>query len=176
MTSTLPSTSSNAKQTGTRPTLSVIVPIFNEEAVIPELYRRLTEVLDKIGESWELVCINDGSRDRSVEMLRDLHDKDPRIKLVSFSRNFGHQIAITAGMDYAQGDAVVIIDADLQDPPELIATMMAKWREGYEVVYAVRADRRGESFFKLWTARAFYRMLRRITDVDIPLDTGDFRL
>ena len=176
MTSTSPLPRSNASQEQTRPTLSVIVPIFNEEAVIPELYRRMTEVLDKIGESWEMVCINDGSRDRSVEMLRELHDKDPRIKLVSFSRNFGHQIAITAGMDYAQGDAVVIIDADLQDPPELIETMIAKWREGYEVVYAVRADRRGESFFKLWTARAFSRLLRRTTDVDSPLDTGDFRL
>ena len=159
-----------------RPTLSVVVPIFNEEAVIPELYRRLTEVMDRLGETWELVCINDGSRDRSAELLRDLHARDPHIKLVNFSRNFGHQIAITAGMDYAQGEAVVIIDADLQDPPELIEEMVAKWREGYEVVYAVRADRRGESAFKLWTASLFYRLLRRITDVDIPLDTGDFRL
>jgi polyisoprenyl-phosphate glycosyltransferase len=159
-----------------RPTLSVIVPIFNEEAVIPELYRRMTEVLVGISESWEMICINDGSRDRSLEMLRHLHDKDKRIKLVNFSRNFGHQIAITAGMDYAQGDAVVIIDADLQDPPELIGTMMEKWREGYEVVYAVRSERRGESFFKLLTARTFYRLLRSITDVDIPLDAGDFRL
>ncbi|MBX3002170.1 MAG: glycosyltransferase family 2 protein [Caldilineaceae bacterium] len=159
-----------------RPTLSVIVPIFNEEAVIPELYRRMTAVLEDIGESWEMICVNDGSRDRSLEMLRDLHDRDPRIKLVNFSRNFGHQIAITAGMDYAQGDAVVIIDADLQDPPELIGAMMEKWREGYEVVYAVRSERRGESFFKLLTARTFYRLLRSITDVDIPLDAGDFRL
>lgn len=159
-----------------RPTLSVIVPIYNEEAVIPELYRRMTGVLDGIGESWEMVCINDGSRDRSLEMLIELHDQDPRIKLVNFSRNFGHQIAITAGMDYAQGSAVVIIDADLQDPPELIAEMMAKWREGYDVVYAVRAERRGESAFKLFTASLFYRLLRRITDVEIPLDTGDFRL
>jgi dolichol-phosphate mannosyltransferase len=109
-------------------------------------------------------------------MLRDLHDKDTRIKLVNFSRNFGHQIAITAGMDYAQGDAVVIIDADLQDPPELIGAMLERWREGYEVVYAVRSERRGESFFKLLTARTFYRLLRSITDVDIPLDAGDFRL
>lgn len=170
--SSLPSSSSAPD----RPTLSVIVPIFNEEAVIPELYRRMTEVLGAIGERWEMICINDGSRDRSLEMLRDLHDKDSRIKVVNFSRNFGHQIAITAGMDYAQGDVVVIIDADLQDPPELIATMMEKWREGYEVVYAVRSERRGESFFKLLTARAFYRLLRSITDVDIPLDAGDFRL
>jgi polyisoprenyl-phosphate glycosyltransferase len=158
------------------PAISVVIPIFNEEAVIPELYRRMTEVMENIGESWEIICVNDGSRDRSVELLRELHERDPRIKLVNFSRNFGHQIAITAGMDYAQGDAVVVIDADLQDPPELIGEMVQKWREGYEVVYAVRADRRGESFFKLWTASVFYRMLRRITDVDIPLDTGDFRL
>ncbi len=177
MTSTQPQRRADESITpGDRPTVSVVVPIFNEEAVIPELYRRMTEVMDRIGESWELICVNDGSRDRSVELLRELHETDPRIKLVTFSRNFGHQIAITAGMDYAQGDAVVIIDADLQDPPELIETMLARWREGYEVVYAVRAERRGESFFKLWTARAFYRMLRRITDVDIPLDAGDFRL
>lgn len=161
----------------TKPVISVVVPIFNEEDVIPELYRRMTSVMDTvIGEPWEMICVNDGSRDQSAAMLRDLHERDPRIKLVNFSRNFGHQIAITAGMDYAQGEVVVIIDADLQDPPELIAEMMQKWREGYEVVYAVRADRTGESFFKLWTASAFYRLLRRITDVDIPLDTGDFRL
>lgn len=157
-------------------TLSIIVPIYNEEAVIPELYRRITGVMDEIGTSWELVCINDGSQDRSVEMLLDLRRTDPRVKLVDFSRNFGHQLAITAGLDYAEGNAVVIIDADLQDPPEVIAEMLAHWQEGYEVVYAVRADRQGESFFKLWTANAFYRLLRSITDVDIPLDAGDFRL
>ncbi|MBX3053602.1 MAG: glycosyltransferase family 2 protein [Caldilineaceae bacterium] len=157
-------------------TLSIIVPIFNEEAVIPELYRRITAVMEGIDINWEMVCINDGSQDRSVEMLLALRQTDPRIKLLDFSRNFGHQIAITAGLDYAEGDAVVIIDADLQDPPEVIAEMLARWREGYEVVYAVRADRQGESFFKLWTANAFYRLLRSITDVDIPLDAGDFRL
>lgn len=157
-------------------TLSIIVPIYNEEAVIPELYRRITGVMDDIGESWEMVCINDGSRDRSVQMLLELNQADPRVKLVDFSRNFGHQLAITAGLDYAEGQAVVIIDADLQDPPEVIGEMLARWREGYEVVYAVRAERKGESFFKLWTANAFYRLLRAITDVDIPLDAGDFRL
>ncbi|HRJ43593.1 MAG: glycosyltransferase family 2 protein [Caldilineaceae bacterium] len=159
-----------------RVTLSIIVPIFNEELVIPELYRRITGVMDEIGVSWEMVCINDGSRDRSAQMLADLNRADPRVKLVDFSRNFGHQLAITAGLDYADGDAVVIIDADLQDPPEVIAEMLARWREGYEVVYAVRADRQGESFFKVWTANAFYRLLRSITEVDIPLDAGDFRL
>lgn len=166
----------NSGETDGRPRLSIIVPIYNEEKVIPELYRRMVSVLDSIGESWELVCVNDGSRDRSHEMLVELHAQDPRIKLVDFSRNFGHQIAITAGMDYAQGDGVVIIDADLQDPPELIAEMVEKWREGYEVVYAVRSDREGESTFKVLTASLFYRLLRRITDVDIPIDTGDFRL
>ena len=145
-------------------TLSIIVPIFNEEQVIPELYKRITAVMDEIGESWELVCINDGSSDRSAQMLVDLNKADPRVKLLELSRNFGHQLAITAGLDYAEGDAVVIIDADLQDPPEVIAEMLARWREGYGVVYAVRADRKGESFFKLWTANAFYRLLRSITE------------
>ena len=157
-------------------TLSIIVPIYNEEAVIPEFYRRIAGVMDDIGESWEMVCINDGSRDRSAEILLALHKADPRVKLVNFSRNFGQMIALTAGLDYAQGKAVVVIDVDLQDPPELIGEMVDKWREGYEVVYAVRADRAGESPFKLWTANIFYRLLRRITDVDIPADTGEFRL
>ena len=158
------------------PALSVIVPIYNEEEVIPELYRRMTTVLGSIGQPWELICVNDGSRDTSLSLLLTLREQDPRVKIISFSRNFGHQIAITAGMDYATGDAIAIIDADLQDPPELIVDMFDKWREGFEVVYAVRATRRGESRFKLWSATAFYRLLRRITDVDIPVNTGDFRL
>ena len=159
-----------------RPVISVIVPIFNEEEVIPELYRRMAAVLGNIGHPWELVCVNDGSRDASLSMLLSLREQDARVKIINFSRNFGHQIAITAGMDYALGDAIAIIDADLQDPPELIGEMFDKWREGYEVVYAVRAHRQGESRFKLWTASAFYRLLRRITDVEIPVNTGDFRL
>ena len=159
-----------------RPVISVIVPIFNEEAVIPELQRRMAAVLDGAGEPWELVCVNDGSRDASLSMLLELRERDARVKVIDFSRNFGQQLAITAGMDFAQGDAVVVIDADLQDPPELIEEMLAKWREGYQVVYAVRAGRRGESRFKLWTASAFYRLLHRITDVKIPLNTGEFRL
>lgn len=117
-----------------RPVISVIVPIFNEEEVLPELYRHLTAILDKIGEPWELICVNDGSYDRSLSLLTALHEQDKRVKIINFSRNFGQQIAITAGLDYAQGDAVVIIDADLQDPPELIVEMFGKWREGYEVV------------------------------------------
>jgi dolichol-phosphate mannosyltransferase len=132
--------------------------------------------MDLTGEPWELVLINDGSRDRTAEVMRELHAADPRIKVVDFARNFGHQIAVTAGMDYAQGDAVVIIDADLQDPPEVILEMIDRWKEGYEVVYAVRTERKGETWFKEFTAKLFYRIIYRITDVDIPLDTGDFRL
>ena len=158
------------------PTLSVVAPCFNEEGVLHELYRRISQVLDGSGETWELVLVNDGSRDRTPEMMRELHAQDGRVKVVDFARNFGHQIAVTAGMDYAQGDAVVLIDADLQDPPELILEMLAKWREGYEVVYAIRAERKGETWFKEFTAKAFYRIIYKITDIDIPMDTGDFRL
>jgi glycosyltransferase involved in cell wall biosynthesis len=158
------------------PTVSVVAPVFNEEAILPELYRRVRDVLDGAGEDWELVLINDGSRDSSPEIMRQLHEQDPRVKVVYFARNFGHQIAITAGTDYARGDAVVIIDADLQDPPEVILDLLAKWREGYEVIYAIRAQRRGETWFKEFTAKAFYRIIYRITDIDIPMDTGDFRL
>jgi len=158
------------------PTLSVVAPCFNEEGVLHELYRRISQVLDGSGETWELVLVNDGSRDRTPEFMRELHAQDDRVKVVDFARNFGHQIAVTAGMDYAQGDAVVLIDADLQDPPELILEMLAKWREGYEVVYAIRAERKGETWFKEFTAKMFYRIIYKITDIDIPMDTGDFRL
>jgi len=158
------------------PTLSVVAPVFNEEAILHELYRRLTAVLDGAGLDWELVLVNDGSRDRSLEIMRELHTADARVKVVNFARNFGHQVAITAGTDYAQGQAVVIIDADLQDPPEVILDLLAKWREGYEVVYAVRSERKGETWFKEFTAKAFYRIIYKITDISIPMDTGDFRL
>ena len=158
------------------PTLSVVAPCFNEEGVLHELYRRISQVLDGSGVSWELVLVNDGSRDRTPEIMRELHVQDERVKVVDFARNFGHQIAVTAGMDYARGDAVVLIDADLQDPPELILEMLAKWREGYEVVYAIRAERKGETWFKEFTAKMFYRIIYKITDIDIPMDTGDFRL
>jgi glycosyltransferase involved in cell wall biosynthesis len=158
------------------PILSVVAPCFNEEGVLHELYRRISQVLDGAGESWELVLVNDGSRDRTPEIMRELRAQDERVKVVDFARNFGHQIAVTAGMDYAQGDAVVLIDADLQDPPELILEMLAKWREGYEVIYAIRAERKGETWFKEFTAKMFYRIIYKITDIDIPMDTGDFRL
>lgn len=156
--------------------ISIVIPIWNEEAVIPELYRRIVTIMDSAEESWELICVNDGSSDRSLELLVDLHDRDPRVKIIDLSRNFGHQIAITAGADFADGDAVIVMDADLQDPPEVVLRMVEKWREGYEVVYAVRKSREGETRFKLWTASLFYRLLQRITDIYIPLDAGDFRL
>jgi glycosyltransferase involved in cell wall biosynthesis len=155
---------------------SVVAPIYNEFENIPELYKRVSEVMDTTGEPWELVLVDDGCTDGSTDRIRELAVKDGRIRPVIFARNFGHQIAVTAGMDYARGDAVVIIDADLQDPPEVILELARKWKEGYEVVYAVRAEREGESKFKLWTASLFYRLIYRITDVKIPLDTGDFRL
>lgn len=158
------------------PVLSIIAPCYNEQDNIPKLYERIIQVMETIGETWELILINDGSRDRTLEVMMDTHQQDPRVKVINFARNFGHQTAVTAGMDFASGDAVVLIDADLQDPPEIIVEMMKKWREGYHVVYGVREKRLGESKFKLWTAKVFYRIIYRITDVQIPLDTGDFRL
>lgn len=162
--------------TDSRPTFSVVIPIWNEEKVIPEMYKRVCQTMDRTKDSWELICVSDGSRDRSVEMLTELRASDPRVKVLEFSRNFGHQIAITAGADFAEGRAVIVMDADLQDPPEVVLQMIEKWREGYEVVYAVRSKREGETWFKLATASLFYRMLQRITDINLPLDTGDFRL
>lgn len=155
---------------------SVIVPMYNEEEVIPETYRRLTKVMEGLDESYEIIFINDGSRDNTKAMLSELCKVDKRVKLIDFARNFGHQIAITAGMDYAAGDCMVIIDGDLQDPPELIPDMIKLWRSGFDVVYGKRKSRQGETFFKKFTAKAFYRFLGKLTDVDIPVDTGDFRL
>jgi len=158
------------------PTFSIIAPIYNEECCLDELYRRITEVMDQTHEPWELLLVNDGSRDASPEIIRRLAAADRRVRPVMFARNFGHQIAVTAGLDYARGQAAIIIDSDLQDPPEVILEMISKWREGVEVVYAVRADREGETWFKKLTAALFYRIIFSITDVKIPMDTGDFRL
>lgn len=159
-----------------KPIFSIIAPIFNESESIPELYRRVSAVMDGVGQEWELILVDDGSTDGSAVLMNELAAKDNRVRPVIFARNFGHQIAVSAGMDYSRGDAIVIIDADLQDPPEVIPDLIAKWREGFEVVYAVRAEREGESWFKLWTASLFYRTIFKITDVKIPLDAGDFRL
>ncbi|MBS3750022.1 MAG: glycosyltransferase family 2 protein [Anaerolineales bacterium] len=158
------------------PTYTIIAPIYNEIDNLPVLYRRIREVMERTGESWEFVMVDDGSTDGSVDHIRQLAEKDDRVRPVIFARNFGHQIAVTAGLDYSRGEAVVIIDADLQDPPEVILDLIQKWKEGYEVVYAVRETREGESWFKLATAAAFYRFIQRITEISIPLDTGDFRL
>ena len=166
----------NTLNNGARPVFSVVIPVWNEEEVIPALYERLAQTMDSTGERWEVIFVNDGSRDRSLELLIDLSRRDARVRVLNFSRNFGHQIAITAGFDYADGDAVIVMDADLQDPPEVLLRMIEKWREGYDVAYAVRTKRVGETKFKLWTASAFYRLIRYIADVDIPLDAGDFRL
>jgi dolichol-phosphate mannosyltransferase len=157
-------------------TYSIVAPIFNEIGNLLELYRRVKEVMESSGETWELLLVDDGSTDGSTDKIRELAEADERVRPVIFARNFGHQIAITAGWDYACGKAVITIDSDLQDPPEVILDLIEKWKEGYEVVYAVRTEREGESWFKLWTASLFYRIIYRITDVKIPLDTGDFRL
>ena len=159
-----------------RPSLSVIVPVYNEESVLPEFHRRLAAVLDRIPADAEIVYVNDGSSDRSIALLAELNDRDPRVAVVDLSRNFGKEIALTAGLDHASGDAVVVIDADLQDPPELIPDMLAAWREGYDVVLMRRASRARESWLKKATARAFYRAIGRIGTIDIPEDVGDFRL
>lgn len=156
--------------------VSVVVPVFNEEEVIGESCKRLRSVLDGLHEPYELIFVNDGSRDKTLEMLRALAEQYPAVKVLSFSRNFGHQIAITAGMDYAAGEAVVVIDADLQDPPEVIPAMLERWKAGFHVVYGKRLQRKGETAFKLFTAKMFYRTLNAMTDVAIPVDTGDFRL
>jgi polyisoprenyl-phosphate glycosyltransferase len=156
--------------------LSIIAPIYNEVESLPELHRRVAAVMTSMRLDWELLLVDDGSTDGSTEAIRTLARSDPHVRPIIFARNFGHQIAVTAGLDYCRGQAAVIIDADLQDPPELIPELVAKWRDGYEVVYAVRAEREGETWFKRVTASVFYRIIYRITDVKIPLDVGDFRL
>lgn len=157
-------------------TLSVIVPAFNEAEVLPEFHRRLSQALSKLDLDSEIIYVNDGSKDATTDMLRTLQTGDPRVAIIDLSRNFGKEIAMTAGLDHASGDAMVIIDADLQDPPELIPELIKHWREGYDDVYARRSTRDGENFFKRSTAHLFYLLLHALSNVDIPPDTGDFRL
>ncbi len=157
--------------------VSVVVPCYNEEPVIDETHKRLVAVLEQLEpDEFEILYVNDGSRDRTLELLEAIQAADKRVRVLSFSRNFGHQIAVTAGLDNARGDAVVLIDADLQDPPAVILEMVERWRDGYHVVYGMRTDRPGETRFKLFTAKLFYRLLNKLSDVEIPLDVGDFRL
>lgn len=155
---------------------SIVVPLYNEELVISESYRRLKDIMDSTRESYEIIFVNDGSYDTTRLKAEEICKNDDKIKLLNFSRNFGHQMAITAGMKKSIGDAIIIIDADLQDPPEVILKMIEKWKEGYEVVFGKRIKREGETFFKKLTANVFYRLLRSITSIDIPADAGDFRL
>ncbi len=159
-----------------QPRYSIVAPVYNEAGNLRNFYEAVQLALDSTGETWELLLVNDGSVDGSREIMQQLAADDGRVKVIHFARNFGHQIAVTAGIDYASGAAVVLIDADMQDPPAVIPQLIAKWKEGYDVVYAVRSERKGESFFKRTSAKLFYRMIHRITDISIPVDTGDFRL
>lgn len=156
--------------------ISVVIPIFNEEKIIVQLYERLSKAVASITQSYELIFVNDGSKDDSLVELKKIANVDNKVFFVNFSRNFGHQIAVTAGLKYAKGNAIVIIDGDLQDPPELIPELYTKYKEGYKIVGAKRISRKGETFAKKITAKAYYRILKRITHVDIPVDTGDYRL
>jgi len=158
------------------PKYSFIIPIYNEEDTLVEMYRRVRAVMDQMDGSVELVLVNDGSRDRSLFLMRELHEKDPQVCYLSLARNFGHQVAVTAGLNFVRGQAIVILDADLQDPPELIPALVEKWQQGYQVVYAQRTKRLRESWFKRLPAYVFYRLMRRLADVEIPVDTGDFCL
>lgn len=158
------------------PKYSFIIPIYNEEDTLFEMYRRVRAVMDQMDGSVELVLVNDGSRDRSLFLMRELHEKDPQVCYLSLARNFGHQVAVTAGLNFVRGQAIVILDADLQDPPELIPALVEQWQQGYQVVYAQRTKRLRESWFKRLPAYVFYRLMRRLADVEIPVDTGDFCL
>lgn len=159
-----------------QPLYSFVIPVYNEESNLPELYRRLNATGDRLEGQIEIILINDGSRDRTLSILRDLHAKDNRVCYLSLSRNFGHQIAVTAGLNFARGQAIIVMDADLQDPPELALEMAQKWQDGYQVIYAQRSKRLKESWLKRLPAYLFYRLLKRLADIDIPLDTGDFCL
>lgn len=157
--------------------LSIVVPCYNEDVVLRDFHRRTVGILEQSPDiSFEIIYADDGSSDQTPERLRELQATDSRVRVVTLSRNFGHQVAVTAGLEHAGGDAVVVIDADLQDPPEVIPEMVARWRDGYHVVYGMRAKREGETTFKLWTAKVFYRFINRVSEVEIPLDVGDFRL
>jgi dolichol-phosphate mannosyltransferase len=158
------------------PEYSLVLPLFNEEETVPELVRRLESLLERLDGPAEVIFVDDGSSDRTYELLMEARNADPRCKILRLSRNFGHQVAITAGIDVAAGNAVIIMDADLQDPPEVVLEMTARWREGFDVIYGVREERAGDSAFKRATASAFYRIFQRMSDVDVPLDAGDFRL
>ena len=160
----------------TPPVVSVVAPVYDEEILLPEFYRRVTAALEQLAVPFELILVNDGSHDSSGAIMDRLHQADARVKVIHFSRNFGHQIAITAGTDHATGQAVAVIDSDLQDPPEVIIEMYKEWQNGFQVIYGVRAQREGETAFKRMTASMFYRLIRRITNINLPLDTGDFRL
>ena len=155
---------------------SIVVPVFNEETVLPEFYNRLTGVIETLAGNFEVLFVNDGSEDRTETILRDFYQNDQRVKVINFSRNFGHQVAITAGIDLAQGRACIIMDADLQDPPEVIPRLIERWEAGFEVVFAVRTRREGERFFKLITANLFYALLKKLARIEIPQNAGDFRL
>lgn len=157
-------------------TVSVVAPVYNEEAVLPEFHRRLTAVLDGLSGTAEIVYVNDGSRDGTLSIMRKLHERDARVAVVNLTRNFGKEVALTAGLDHSHGEAVIVIDADLQDPPELIPTLLEKWRAGFDVVYATRTDRAGETWLKKFSAKYFYRVIRSVSGVEIPADTGDFRV
>jgi glycosyltransferase involved in cell wall biosynthesis len=158
------------------PDYSFVIPAYNEQEILPALYERLTPVLEQLDGTAEVILVDDGSRDGSFGRMLEMSARDPRFKVLQLSRNFGHQAAITAGLDFAIGKAVIVMDADLQDPPEVVLAMAERWREGFEIVYAVRTERRGEKRFKRMTAAAFYRLLRKVSPVDIPADVGDFRL
>ena len=158
------------------PELSIVIPCYNEASNLEVLFERLRSSLDPLNLSYEIICINDGSRDNTLEVLIQYHHQDDRIKIINLSRNFGKEVALTAGLDHSQGRGVIPIDADLQDPPELIADLVAKWQEGYDVVYATRRSRRGESWLKQWTAQSFYNLITRLSPLFIPANTGDFRL
>lgn len=157
-------------------TISVVIPCYDEEENVGYLFKRLIKVLDKLETTYEIICVNDGSKDETLNYLIKYHQTQPQIKVINLSRNFGKEIALTAGIDYAIGEAVIPIDADLQDPPELIEQLVAKWREGYDVVYAMRQSRQGESWLKRFTANAFYQTIGKMSRVSIPPNTGDFRL